>query len=224
MRCFNEAGATTPPEISRPPHTGHGPIHCFRPFDRLQTAALRGTFELLRNSPLDRNTVRRYFNIKVLPAYPDADFNALVRVLTDWGLRIHRPQGSTRIRLYPQQLVRDARRRSRKSRRIFVVLSVGSNRRPRGMPGIGISEKRAKRSSSRWKGAGSMGLTGKTFPTASAGSPGTMATVTASTFCPSTELTIRLTESAGWRSRRQMVPGQLRFLSPRTNCAFPGTT
>ena len=77
------------------------------PFDRLQTAALRGTFELLRNSPLDRNTVRRYFNIKVLPAYPDADFNALVRVLTDWGLRIHRPQGSTRIRLYPQQLVYD---------------------------------------------------------------------------------------------------------------------
>ena len=31
----------------------------------------------------------------------------MVRVLTDWNLRINRPQGSTRIRLYPQQLVYD---------------------------------------------------------------------------------------------------------------------
>lgn len=77
------------------------------PFDRPQTAVLRSTFELLRNTPLVRNTVQQHFNTQVLPAYPDADFNALIRVLTDWGLRIHRPQGSTRIRLYPQQLVYD---------------------------------------------------------------------------------------------------------------------
>ena len=75
------------------------------PFDRPQTAVLRSTFELLRNTPLDRNTVRQHFDTQVLPAYPDADFNALVRVLTDWSRRIHHPQGSTRMRLYPQQLV-----------------------------------------------------------------------------------------------------------------------
>lgn len=77
------------------------------PFDRPQTAVLRSTFELLRNIPLDRNTLQQHFNNQVLPAYPNADFNALVRVLTDWIQRIHRPQGSTRIRLYPQQLVYD---------------------------------------------------------------------------------------------------------------------
>ena len=77
------------------------------PFDRPQTAVLRSTFELLRNTPLDRNTVQQHFASDVLPAYPNADFNALVRVLTGWNLRINRPQGSTRIRLYPQQLVYD---------------------------------------------------------------------------------------------------------------------
>lgn len=77
------------------------------PFDRPQTAVLRSTFELLRNVPLDRNTLQQHFNNQVLAAYPNADFNALVRVLTDWIQRIHRPQGSTRIRLYPQQLVYD---------------------------------------------------------------------------------------------------------------------
>jgi len=77
------------------------------PFDRPQTAVLRSTFELLRNTPLDRNTLQQHFNTQILSAYPDADFNILVRVLTDWSRRIHRPQGSTRIRLYPQQLVYD---------------------------------------------------------------------------------------------------------------------
>ncbi|HHW44997.1 MAG TPA: ATP-dependent helicase [Desulfotomaculum sp.] len=77
------------------------------PFDRPQTAVLRSTFELLRHAPPDRTTVQQHFNNNVLPAYPDADFNALVRVLTEWGRRIHRPSGSTRIRLYPQQLVYD---------------------------------------------------------------------------------------------------------------------
>lgn len=77
------------------------------PFDRPQTAVLRSTFELMRNAPPNRNMVQQHFNIEVLPVYPDADFNALVRVLTAWGRRIHRPMGSTRIRLYPQQLVYD---------------------------------------------------------------------------------------------------------------------
>ena len=77
------------------------------PFDRPQTEVLRSTFELLRNILLDRNTLQQHFNSDVLPAYPNADFNALARVLTDWSRRIHRPQDSTRIRLYPQQLIYD---------------------------------------------------------------------------------------------------------------------
>ncbi len=77
------------------------------PFNRPQVSTLRSTFELLRTAPPDRFIVQQHFDTEVLPAYPAADFNALVRVLTDWGRRIHRPQGSTRIRLYPQQLVYD---------------------------------------------------------------------------------------------------------------------
>jgi DNA helicase-2/ATP-dependent DNA helicase PcrA len=77
------------------------------PFERPQTAVLRSTFELLRRVPLDRNTVQQHFSDQVALAYPQADFGALVRVLTDWSRRIHRPIGSTRIRLYPQQLVYD---------------------------------------------------------------------------------------------------------------------
>ena len=77
------------------------------PFDRPQTEVLRSTFELLRNTPLLRNTLQQHFNTEILPAYPKADFNALVRVLTRWSRLVHRPQGSTRIRLYPQQLVYD---------------------------------------------------------------------------------------------------------------------
>ena len=77
------------------------------PFERPQTQVLRSTFELLCDAPLDRNTRLPHFNDEVVPAYPRADFNALVRVLTDWHRRVHRPQGSTRIRLYPQQLVYD---------------------------------------------------------------------------------------------------------------------
>jgi len=77
------------------------------PFDRPQIAVLRSTFELLRQTPLDRSTVQQHFNSQVLPAFPDADINLLIRVLTDWHRKIHRPQGSTRIRLYPQQLVYD---------------------------------------------------------------------------------------------------------------------
>ena len=77
------------------------------PFDRPQTQVLRSTFELLRNTPLDRDTLQQHFNSAVLAAYPNADFNGLVRVLTDWNRRINLPPGSTRIRLYPQQLVYD---------------------------------------------------------------------------------------------------------------------
>ena len=75
------------------------------PFERLQVAVLRSTFELLRHSPLDRQTALRHFDTQVLNAYPNADSRKYLRILTDWSQRIHRPRGSTRIRLFPQKLV-----------------------------------------------------------------------------------------------------------------------
>ena len=75
------------------------------PFDRPQTQALRSTFELLRKPRLDRDSLRQHFNAEILPAYPKADFDGLAGVLTNWQRDIRRPQGSTRIRLYPQELV-----------------------------------------------------------------------------------------------------------------------
>ena len=77
------------------------------PFDRPQTEVLRSTFELLRADRVDRNDLRQHYDSVVLPAYPNAEFSALAAVLADWGRQINRPQGSTRIRLYPQQLVHD---------------------------------------------------------------------------------------------------------------------
>ena len=77
------------------------------PFDRPQTTVLRSTFELLRNVPIDRNTLRQHFDSTVIPAYPNADFNSLAAVISNWSRQIHRPQGSTRIKLYPQQLLHD---------------------------------------------------------------------------------------------------------------------
>ena len=77
------------------------------PFDRPQTQVLRSTFELLRHSPLERDTLTQHFKAEVVPAYPHANFNVLVKVLTKWHGRIHLPRGSTRIRLYPQELVYD---------------------------------------------------------------------------------------------------------------------
>ena len=75
------------------------------PFDRPQTQVLRSTFELLRHTPLRRHTLSQHFDVEVLHAYPNADFNSLARVLTEWHRQVHLPQGSTRIRLYPQKLV-----------------------------------------------------------------------------------------------------------------------
>jgi len=75
------------------------------PFDRPQVRVLRGTFELLRNSPLTRDRVQKYFENIILPAYPRADFNTVVRVLTQWGRNIHAAQGGTRQRIYPQQIL-----------------------------------------------------------------------------------------------------------------------
>ena len=75
------------------------------PFDRPQAEVLRNTFALLQDGNPGRAAVRQHFNESVLTAYPNADFNALVRVLGEWGRRIHQPDDSASVRLYPQELV-----------------------------------------------------------------------------------------------------------------------
>ena len=77
------------------------------PFERPQTAVLRDSFELLRDVPLRREIAQQFFDTQVVHAYPAADFDRLVSVFTNWIQMIHRPEGTTRIRLYPQQLVYD---------------------------------------------------------------------------------------------------------------------
>jgi DNA helicase II / ATP-dependent DNA helicase PcrA len=77
------------------------------PFERPQVAALRSTFQLLRGGAPTRPQVQTHFNTEVSPAYPQADFNSLVAVLTTWGRLIHTPPGGARRRVYPQQLVYD---------------------------------------------------------------------------------------------------------------------
>ena len=77
------------------------------PFERIQTAVLRDTFELMRNTNPSRSKVRRHFEENVLHAFPDANFDALAKVLSNWGRRIHRPMNSPRVRLYPQELMYD---------------------------------------------------------------------------------------------------------------------
>ncbi len=77
------------------------------PFERPQVAVLRDTFELLRGSSPTRERVHSYYESDILPAYPNTDFEALVRALTEWGRLIHTPPGGSRRRVYPQQLVYD---------------------------------------------------------------------------------------------------------------------
>lgn len=74
-------------------------------FDRPQVAALRDTFELLRNQSPSRETVSTLFTTTILQAFPMADFDALTQTLAEWGRLIHSPSGGARRRVFPQMLV-----------------------------------------------------------------------------------------------------------------------
>ncbi|HEU4463181.1 MAG TPA: ATP-dependent DNA helicase [Solirubrobacterales bacterium] len=79
-------------------------------FDRPQVAVLRDAFELLREGQPSRDAAQALFETDVLPAYPDANFNDFVKILSSWGREIHGPSsgsGAARRRVYPQQLVHD---------------------------------------------------------------------------------------------------------------------
>jgi DNA helicase-2/ATP-dependent DNA helicase PcrA len=55
----------------------------------------------------DRAASLLIFTNSVLPAYPEADQDLYLRVLAEWGRRIHAPVGGVRQRLFPQALLVD---------------------------------------------------------------------------------------------------------------------
>jgi DNA helicase-2/ATP-dependent DNA helicase PcrA len=76
-------------------------------FDRPQVAVLRDAFELLRDQSPGRRQLQTFYERELTGTFPNTDFGRLVAVFADWGRRIHWPEGGTRQRLYPQQLLHD---------------------------------------------------------------------------------------------------------------------
>lgn len=76
-------------------------------FERPHISALRDIFELLRERSPTREEVRALFDSDIQPFFPDASFNELTQVLSEWGRKIHAPIGGARRRVYPQQMVHD---------------------------------------------------------------------------------------------------------------------
>jgi len=76
-------------------------------FDRPHVAVLRDTFELLRGGNPSRTEAKAHIDNAVHPLFPRARFDDFARIMTDWGRLIHTPQGGTRRRVYPQQLLHD---------------------------------------------------------------------------------------------------------------------
>jgi len=65
---------------------------------------LKDTFELLRNNDLNRPLLNDFFNSQIVPIFPNAHFNDVSRVLTEWQRNIH---GPGRRKVKPQQLLHD---------------------------------------------------------------------------------------------------------------------
>jgi DNA helicase-2/ATP-dependent DNA helicase PcrA len=74
-------------------------------FERPHAVAIRNTMELLRDPAPTRETTRALFDHEIIFCFPQADFNELSRVLSDWNLLIHTPAGGARRKVYPQELL-----------------------------------------------------------------------------------------------------------------------
>lgn len=74
-------------------------------FDRPHAHAIRAAMELLRNPAPSREATRELFNNTIISCFPDADFNELTRVISNWNLLIHTPAGGARRKVYPQELL-----------------------------------------------------------------------------------------------------------------------
>jgi DNA helicase-2/ATP-dependent DNA helicase PcrA len=78
-------------------------------FDRPHVFILRDGFELLRTGQPTREQAQQFFNTRVHPLFPSADFDQFAAALTRWGRLIHAPivAGAPRRRINPQQLLFD---------------------------------------------------------------------------------------------------------------------
>lgn len=74
-------------------------------FERPHAVAIRDTMELLRNPSPTRETVRTLFDREIVTCFPQADFNELSQVISNWNLLIHAPAGGARRKVYPQELL-----------------------------------------------------------------------------------------------------------------------
>jgi DNA helicase II / ATP-dependent DNA helicase PcrA len=76
-------------------------------FDRPHVAALKDTFELLREWPVSRKEAQELFEHTIVHTYNHADFDKFTQVLNRWGNLIHAPGGGSRRRVLPQNLLYD---------------------------------------------------------------------------------------------------------------------
>lgn len=74
-------------------------------FERPHAVAIRDTMELLRNPAPTRENMRTLFDCEIKPCFPQADFNELSHVISNWNLLIHTPAGGARRKVYPQELL-----------------------------------------------------------------------------------------------------------------------
>jgi DNA helicase-2/ATP-dependent DNA helicase PcrA len=74
-------------------------------FDQPAVAALRQAFLALAEGPIDRPSADALINGQIRPAYSFVDSPKVYKVLGEWGRRIHKPQGTSRERLFPQALL-----------------------------------------------------------------------------------------------------------------------
>ena len=74
-------------------------------FERPHAVAIRNAMELLRNPSPTRESVRELFDREIVRCFPQADFNRLSQVISNWNLLIYSPTGGTRRKVYPQELL-----------------------------------------------------------------------------------------------------------------------
>lgn len=74
-------------------------------FERPHAVAIRDTMELLRDPSPTREDTRELFDHEIVACFPQADFNELSRVISNWNLLIHTPAGGARRKVYPQELL-----------------------------------------------------------------------------------------------------------------------
>lgn len=74
-------------------------------FERPHAVAIRNTMELLRDPSPTREMMRTLFDHEILACFPQANFNELSQVISNWNLLIHTPAGGSRRKVYPQELL-----------------------------------------------------------------------------------------------------------------------